>query len=222
MKKGLIFLMMSLFAISCSEVSRVDSNGDYLAENGRKYNGLGVSGEYTLDTLQVREWKSVEYLLDGSKEVSNYVKGLKNGKAILYYKNNDRLEFNYKSNVREGKAILYRNNGDILYFNYGKNGKINGRLKEYLYNGLIIESNVVDGYLEGQSTRLWPNGDIEVRNYKGSRVIGEINFYSAKGDHVVIKEYNPDPKNESRIDYLRDGSISNPISPNQFMRILSN
>ena len=222
MKKGLIFLMMSLFAISCSEVSRVDSNGDYLAENGRKYNGLGVSGEYTLDTLQVREGKSVEYLLDGSKEVSNYVKGLKNGKAILYYKNNDRLEFNYKSNVREGKAILYRNNGDILYFNYGKNGKINGRLKEYLYNGLIIESNVVDGYLEGQSTRLWPNGDIEVRNYKGSRVIGEINFYSAKGDHVVIKEYNPDPKNESRIDYLRDGNISNPISPNQFMRILSN
>lgn len=67
MKKGLIFLMMSLFAISCSEVSRVDSNGDYLAENGRKYNGLGVSGEYTLDTLQVREGKSVEYLLDGSK-----------------------------------------------------------------------------------------------------------------------------------------------------------
>ena len=222
MKKGLIFLMMSLFAISCSEVSRVDSNGYYLAENGRKYNGQGVSGEYTLDTLQVREGKAVEYLLDGSKEVSNYVKGLKNGKAILYYKNNDRLEFNYKSNVREGKAILYRNNGDILYFNYGKNGKINGRLKEYLYNGLIIESNVVDGYLEGKSTRLWPNGDTEVRNYKGSRVIGEINFYSAKGDHVVIKEYNPDPKNESRIDYLRDGSISNPIHPNQFMRILSN
>ena len=222
MKKSWIFLMMGLFAISCSEVSRVDSNGDYLAENGRKYNGLGVSGEYTLDTQKVREGKAVEYLLDGSKEVSNYVKGLKNGKAILYYKNNDRLEFNYKSNVREGKAILYRNNGDILYFNYGKNGKINGRLKEYLYNGLIIESNVVDGYLEGKSTRLWPNGDIEVRNYKGSRVIGEINFYSAKGDHVVIKEYNPDPKNESRIDYLRDGSISNPIHPNQFMRILSN
>lgn len=222
MKKGLIFLMMSLFTISCSQVSRVDLNGDYLAENGRKYNGLGVSGEYTLDALQVREGKAVEYLLDGSKEVSNYVKGLKNGKAILYYKNNDRLEFNYKSNVREGKAILYRNNGDILYFNYGKNGKINGRLKEYLYNGLIIESNVVDGYLEGKSTRLWPNGDIEVRNYKGSRIIGEINFYSATGDHVVIKEYNPDPKNESRIDYLRDGSISNPIHPNQFMRILSN
>ena len=38
----------------------------------------------------------------------------------------------------------------------------------------------------------------------------------------LIKEYNPDPKNESRIDYLRDGSISNPIHPNQFMRILSN
>ena len=139
MKKGLMFLIMSLITISCSEVSRLDSNGDYLAENGRKYNEQGVSGEYSLDTQKVRDGISVEYLIDGSKEVSNYVKGLKDGKAILYYKNNDRLEFNYKANVREGKAVLYRNNGDILYFNYSKNGKINGRLKEYLYNGLIIE-----------------------------------------------------------------------------------
>ena len=222
MKKGLMFLIMSLITISCSEVSRLDSNGYYLAENGRKYNEQGVSGEYSLDTQKVRDGISVEYLIDGSKEVSNYVKGLKEGKAILYYKNNDRLEFNYKANVREGKAVLYRNNGDILYFNYSKNGKINGRLKEYLYNGLIIESNVVDGYLEGKSIRLWLNGDIEVRNYSGSKIIGEINFYSSKGNHVVIKEYNPDPKNESRIDYLRDGNITNPISPNQFMRILSN
>ena len=131
-----------------------NDKGEVTAKKEYKENSTVVitnfDGKKTVFTETVKEknvkfeGQSVITYPDGTKQIYNYKKGIKEGNAEIQFPNGDREIYKYKKGVPEGEAVYYFANGDKELYTY-KNGVINGEA-EYIYaDGRTEKYNYING-----------------------------------------------------------------------------
>lgn len=103
--------------------------------------------------------------------------------------------------IKNGKSRLKSKNWNITFFVY-KSDIISGPVTQYFTNGIIIESQAIDGKLQGKSLKKYSNGDVEIRNLRDNKIVGEVSINKYNGERVIILDYKEDPLEQILIKYL--------------------
>jgi len=125
-------------------------NGNLLFEGIFLYNNRFIGKEYTNNRIEYegeylfnKKWKGKGY-----DENGNIIYELKNGSGpIKYYTNNNLLFDGFvKNGKKDGKCKEYGSSKELIFEGEYKNNKRNGKGKEYNYNGkLIFDGEYIDG-----------------------------------------------------------------------------
>ena len=119
---------------------------------------------------------------EGDYEERNYTDNLVQGKAIYYYsKNEGYIEYNYINGKRQGKAISYMKNGDKEEF-CCIDGIRQGKTIGYCINGDKEEFCCIDGIRQGKSVYYFTDGTKEERYYIDGVLQGKSIWYFADGN----------------------------------------
>lgn len=87
----------------------------------------------------------IEYYCNGKKKMEyDYKNNKKFGLVVGYHFTNSKIESecNYKNGKEHGECVLYHDNGNIMQEYFMINGKCNGVVKNYFYDG-VLESEYI-------------------------------------------------------------------------------
>ncbi|KQS90173.1 hypothetical protein [Chryseobacterium sp. Leaf394] len=114
----------------------------------------------------VENGSEYEYYLQNNfatnlKSVSNYIKGEKSGKEIVYFPNGTiSLETNYKIRYKEGEEIVFNENGSLKSKRvYKKNEPFNGNF-DVRVGGMLVNQNYTNGVKEGEAIVKNEDGEV--------------------------------------------------------------
>ena len=129
------------------------------------------------------------------KQLIPYVNGLVHGTVASFFSNEKIEHERYfdNGNLTFAKYYQYDTDSEILYTEYRcKNGKYNGKAKEYYKNGICAsESYYVDGKLNGKYVRYDMKGRIHSEgNYVDDNKIGEFRYYDTRGTLTHTKKFS--------------------------------
>ena len=183
-------------------VDYLNFEGEYI--NGKR-NGKGkdYETEFEGEYLNDKKWNGkfkINLDDDGNKIFEGeYINGkLWNGKG--YEKTNNNLLFEFKEGNGNIKKYI---NGNLLYEAEFKNGEINGKLRQYLSNGIIeFEGEYKNGLKNGKGKEYYDDGSLKFegeylndkKNGNGKEYFkgGEIEFEGKylNNEKVFGKEYS--------------------------------
>jgi hypothetical protein len=118
---------------------------------------------------------------NGTKLVSNFVRGQANGRGTVVQTNGDRYTFEFKNGVVSEPFTWYRVDfatGDVFE---GDDTRGVVRFKD----GRVYEGEMADGMLGGRGTMKFPNG----RSFTGTWRAGKVlsgDWYSADGSKAYV------------------------------------
>ena len=105
------------------------------------------------------------------KSVSNFIKGEKSGKEIVYFPNgNVSFETNYKNGLKEGAEIVFNENGTTNSKRVYKQGEpFNGNFDERV-GGMFVNQNYTNGTKEGEALAKDEKGEVVAKGiYKNGK-----------------------------------------------------
>ena len=142
-----------------------------------------------------------------------YVEGEKEtftGIAKYYSKDESSIfEFPYKNGKKEGRGKEYYLNGKFKSDAFFIDGLLQGKSIGYYENGNIeYEENYKDDKLDGLLKKYYENGQLSIEeNYKDGKLEGEIVFYDENGN-MELKAIYKDDKVDKVIDVKTGEEIS--------------
>ncbi|MCW3167633.1 hypothetical protein OMO38_03745 [Chryseobacterium sp. 09-1422] len=107
----------------------------------------------------------------GIKSVSDFSKGEKSGKEIVYFPNgNVSFETNYKTGYKEGVETVFNENGSVKSKRvYKKNEPFNGNF-DVRVGGMLVNQNYTNGIREGEAVVKNENGEVVAKGiYKNGK-----------------------------------------------------
>lgn len=110
--------------------------------------------------------------------------------------------------LKAGEKPVFFENGKLHYIVEMKNGKANGRVREYNAQGLLfMDATFKDGQRDGKCKRYYTNGRIfsETNYIKGSREGVETRFYP-DGKTSAIATYKKDKIQPGLKEFRKDGT----------------
>jgi antitoxin component YwqK of YwqJK toxin-antitoxin module len=109
----------------------------------------------------------------------------------------------------DGEKSIYSDNGKLHYKVEYKNGKANGRVREYYANGNIyMDAIYKDGHRNGKCTHFYKNGKpFSVSEYKNGDKDGIETKYNENGKIMATIPYHKNKVQPGLIEYQKDGSI---------------
>ena len=125
---------------------------------------------------------------------------------------NEETELVYVEGEKEaftGIAKYYsKDESSIFEFPY-KNGKKEGRGKEYYLNGKFkSDAFFIDGLLQGKSIGYYENGNLEYEeNYKDGKLDGLIKEYYENGEVYIQESYKNGELDGESFNFNEDGSL---------------
>ncbi|MBD8082928.1 toxin-antitoxin system YwqK family antitoxin [Chryseobacterium caseinilyticum] len=134
----------------------------------------------------VENGSEYEYYLQNNfatnlKSVSNYIKGEKSGKELVYFPNGtSSLETNYKTRYKEGEETVFNENGSVKSKRvYKENEPFNGNF-DVRVGGMLVNQNYTNGVREGEAV---------VKNEDG-KVVGKGIYKNGKSFNGTFIEDN--------------------------------
>ena len=171
-------------------------------ESFREYEYGRIISQNFLDTLgniidQYGEYHGEVKLHDATNKYIRYDAFCKNGSndgLCTWFgpTNNIETKGNFVNDKREGKWSYYYDNGKIQKeLNY-INGLIEGTVKAYSQDGILIGlTNYVNDDIEGVDIQYYDNGNKEVEtNFLNGEKHGKSTYYDEEGNIYMIRYYN--------------------------------
>ena len=129
------------------------------------------------------EGRVTKYLENGGTEAQFYKNGQKDSLFVKWDKNNQVVEFGYYKNGKKNGVYEYRINGVIKSQVHFKDGKLDGRVTEFLENG----GEEAQFYKNGQKDSLFVkwnknNQVVATGYYKNGKKNGEFTTYDTIGN----------------------------------------
>ena len=139
------------------------------------------------------EWSDESKPNEGEAVI--HLKGVKNGKGVLYGPNHlIRLEVYFVNGMCDGEVIERDENGEMVLKCEMKNGVKNG----YLYR-----------YKDGVANRieLWSEGELKWKSVLNDRMSGYWSVYGSSGELLYVCERSDDLREMNGICYEYEGGV---------------
>lgn len=117
--------------------------------------------------------------------------------------------------IKEGENIFKDKDGNLQYIAEYKNGKTNGRVRQFYPDGkLYMDAIYKDGLRDGKCTYYFKNGNpFTVSNYVNGNIEGTENKYYEDGKLLSVNTYLKNNVMPGLIEYEKDGKeIPNNVS----------
>ncbi|MEO1262718.1 MAG: hypothetical protein AAFZ15_28180 [Bacteroidota bacterium] len=124
--------------------------------------------------------------------------GKRNGTWVIY---NDRRPLprsvaNFVDDVYSGAYMEYSNTGQLELVCRYKNNQLHGRFIRVKNTRLLEEGNYVNGKIDGNYIKYYPNKDIAQQevNYKMDKLHGASKYFNEEGELIMEYEYRDGEK----------------------------
>jgi len=121
---------------------------------------------------------------------------------------NDQLD---RDTLKAGEKPVYSENGKLQFIVEYKNGKANGRVREYTPDGkLYMDATYKEDHRDGRCTHYFPNGvPFEVANYVNGNKDGILTKFYNNGKVLATLVYKNNMIQPGLKEYRKDGTEIN-------------